>query len=120
MLDYNDITNNLLLSADDKPKSEVKSRVKRRLEYSMNAAEARMEKRGLHALNTTDKINLATLSVQRIQMNVEVCQTKLLSYATQESSLKSQIDSAQKIALIVCPEYDENHFVWKRVMHLMP
>ena len=52
-------------------------------------------------------------------MNVEVGQTKLLSYATQESSLKSQIDSAQKIALIVCPEYDENHFVWKRVMRLM-
>ena len=66
MLDYKDVSNNLLLSADDKPKSKVKSRAKRRLEDSKNAAEARMEKRGLHALNTTDKINLATLSVQQI------------------------------------------------------
>ena len=78
-----------------------------------------MEKKGLHALNTADKINLASLSVQRIRMNVEVKQTKLLSYSTQEASIKSQINSAQKIALIVCPVYDEDHLVWKRVMSLM-
>ena len=97
----------------------MKSRAKRRLEDSKKATEARMEKRGLHALNTTDKINLATLSVQQIQMNVEVCQTKLLLYATQESILKSQIDTAQKVDLIFCSVYDENHFIWKRVMSLM-
>ena len=81
---------------DDKPKLEVKSRGKRRLEDSKHASEARKENRGLHALNTTNKITIATLSVQQICMNVEVKQTKLLSYATQGSSLKSQIDAAQK------------------------
>ena len=52
-------------------------------------------------------------------MTVEVKQTKCLSYATQDSSLKSQIDAAQKIALIVCPEYDESHFLWRQVHTLM-
>ena len=104
---------------EDKPRSEVKSCVKRRIEDSKNTAELRKEKRGLHALSTSDKINLATLSVQRTRMNVEVKQTKLLTYSTQDASLKAQIDSAQKLALIICPTYDENHMVWRRVHTLM-
>ena len=52
-------------------------------------------------------------------MNVEVKQTKLLTYSTQDASLKAQIDSAQKLALIICPTYDENHMVWRRVHTLM-
>ena len=33
--------------------------------------------------------------------------------------MTSRIDSAQKLALIVCPKYDENHFLWKCVINLM-
>ena len=63
----------------------------------------RKEKQGLHALNTADKINMASLSVQKICMNVEVKQTRILSFATQENTIKSQIESSRQLALIVCP-----------------
>ena len=122
MFSSNVLTRNILTLCfllEDKPRSEVKSCVKRRIEDSKNTAELRKEKRGLHALSTSDKINLATLSVQRTRMNVEVKQTKLLTYSTQDASLKAQIDSAQKLALIICPTYDENHMVWRRVHTLM-
>ena len=82
--------------SDDKPKSEVKSRAKQRMEDSKNAAEKIKGKRGSHALNTSDKINIMTLSVQRISMDVEVKQIIVLSHASQDSSLKSQIDSWDK------------------------
>ena len=122
MFSSNVLTRNILTLCfllEDKPRSEVKSCVKRRIEDSKNTAELRKEKRGLHALSTSDKINLATLSVQRTRMNVEVKKTKLLTYSTQDASLKAQIDSAQKLALIICPTYDENHMVWRRVHTLM-
>ena len=122
MFSSNVLTRNILTLCfllEDKPRSEVKSCVKRRIEDSKNTAELRKEKRGLHALSTSDKINLATLSVQRTCMNVEVKQTKLLTYSTQDASLKAQIDSAQKLALIICPTYDENHMVWRWVHTLM-
>ena len=105
--------------SDDKPKTVVKLHAKRRIQDSLNAAEERKEKRGLHALSTSNKINIAILSVQRVRMNVEVKQTKMLSYSTQDSSLKSQIDSAHKLALIVCPTYDKNHMAWRCVHTLM-
>jgi len=122
MFSSNVLTRNILTLCfllEDKPRSEVKSCVKRRIEDSKNTAELRKEKRGLHALSTSDKINLATLSVQRTRMNAEVKQTKLLTYSTQDASLKAQIDSAQKLALIICPTYDENHMAWRRVHTLM-
>ena len=52
-------------------------------------------------------------------MNVEVKQTRFLSYATQDSFLKSQIDSTHKLAVIVCPTYDEIHIAWQRAHTLM-
>lgn len=55
-----------IFDADDKPKTVVKLHAKRRIQDSLNAAEERKEKRGLHALSTSNKINIATLSVQRI------------------------------------------------------
>ena len=122
MFSSNVLTRNILTLCfllEDKPRSEVKSCVKRRIEDSKNTAELRKEKRGLHALSISDKINLATLSVQRTLMNVEVKQTKLLTYSIQDASLQAQIDSAQKLALIICPTYDENHMVWRRVHTLM-
>ena len=122
MFSSNVLTRNILTLCfllEDKPRSEVKSCVKRRIEDSKNTAELRKEKRGLHALSISDKINLATLSVQRTRMNVEVKQTKLLTYSTQDASLQAQIDSAQKLALIICPTYDENHMVWRQVHTLM-
>ena len=105
--------------SDDKPKSEVKSRAKQRMEDSKNAAEKIKGKRGSHALNTSDKINIMTLSVQRISMDVEVKQIIVLSHASQDSSLKSQIDSTHKLAVIVCPTYDEIHIAWQRAHTLM-
>ena len=42
-----------------------------------------------------------------------------MSYATQDSSLKSQIDAVQNISLIFCPAYDESHFLWRQVHTLM-
>lgn len=110
---------NYLLIADDKPKSEVKSRAKRGLDDSKHASNVRKENRGLHTLNTTNKINIVTLSVQKICMNFDLNQTKILSNTTQDSSLKSQINATQKIALIVCLKYDESHFFWRCVHTLM-
>ena len=52
-------------------------------------------------------------------MNVEVKQTKLLSYSTQDSSLKAKNDSAHKMEFIVCPTYDKNHMAWRHVHTLM-
>ena len=54
-----------------------------------------------------------------MRMSVDIKQTKLLSYATQENALKSQIDSARQLALIICPTFDENNKYWKDVMGLM-
>ena len=48
----------------------------------------------MSSFNTTEKINMASLSVQQMRMNVEIKQTKLLSFATQDASIQSQIDSA--------------------------
>lgn len=65
------------------------------------------EKKGLHTLNTAEKIVLATLSVQQAPMKVESKQTKLLSLSTQDFSLKSQLKSARHLAMLACPNYDE-------------
>ena len=70
-------------------------------------------------MNTTEKIGLATLSVQQARMKVEFKQTKLLSLSTQDYSLKSQIDSARQLSVLACPDYDEHNLHWKRVMKLM-
>ena len=110
---------NLYFFEDDKAKGETKSRSKRRLEDSLSVTQERKSKQGLHALNTAEKISIANLSVQQVRMNVEVKQTKLLSYAAQENSIKSQIESARQLALIVCPTYNENNPHWKRLLDLM-
>ena len=81
--------------------------------------EEKKARSGLHYLNTADKINYASLTVQRRRMDVEVKQTKLLSFATQDNALKSQIDSARELAKIVCPVFDESNERWKHVLHLM-
>lgn len=67
---------------DDKPKGEAISRAKRRIEEGRNELEEKKARSSLHFLNTSDKINYASLTVQRRRMDVEVKQTKLLSFAT--------------------------------------
>ena len=95
------------------------SRSKRIIEDTKDAIMKMKEKQGIHVLNTADKINMASLSVQRISMNVEVKQTKIISFATQKNTIKSQIKSARIFTLIVCPTYDETNIHWRRVVTLM-
>ena len=104
---------------DDKSRNETSSRAKRRIEESRIMSEDKKAKIGLQHMNTSEKISMAKLSVQRMRMSIEMKQTKLLSFATQEHALMSQIDSARQLALIVCPVYDENYLHWKRVISLM-
>ena len=70
-------------------------------------------------LNTSDKIGMASLYLQRMHMKVEVKQMNFLSFATHNASLKSQIEPARQLALIVCPTYCEENVHWKRVIKLM-
>ena len=54
---------------------------------------------------TVDKFSYASFIVQQRRMDVEVKQTKLLSFVTQDNALKSQTDSAQEFAKIICPVF---------------
>ena len=56
----------MFLITDDKPKSDVKSQAKRRLDDIKNAVEERKERNGLHALNTAEKTYIENISVQII------------------------------------------------------
>ena len=95
------------------------SRAKRRLESGNQPQRNKRIKVDAEDMNTAEKISLANLSVQHMRMSVEVKQTKLLSYATQEQALKSQIESARQLALIVCPTFDDSNKYWKDLMGLM-
>ena len=92
---------------------------KRRAGDTKVKAYEKKEQSGLHHMNILQKLSYATLSVQQERMKEERKQTKILSYATQEVVLQSQFISAQKLAMIACPTYDEENIYWKKILLLM-
>ena len=102
-----------MIFSGDRPKSETKNRTMQRLEDSHVKSFQLKEKIGLHSLNTFEKISVATLTLQKACMKVEINQTKLLSLATQENSIKSCIELARHLALLACPEFDKTTSIGK-------
>ena len=80
--------------SDDKPKGEMQSCAKK--EQMTQKSNLMNKKKKSASSQSSRKISYTVLFVQKARMKEERKQTKILSYATQNLVLKSQIKSARQ------------------------
>ena len=70
-------------------------------------------------LTTDQKIDLATLNVQRQAMLDRQKESTLVALSMEDNALNAQIEAAEKRAQIRCPNYDEKDANWIKVDNLI-
>lgn len=74
---------------------------------------------GQRGLSNTQQLQLHHMQIYEKEIMLKERQQVMISLSAEAQGINSQIEAAERRAVLRCPEYDENNIFWKRVDSLL-